>query len=251
MLRPAVNARSIFSLSLSSLWQTRLIFAASIICALGSQGKDERIKDKILIGLVVMAACSGVGIIYYCHKRRACCFRAASCSQDKSVSPVLVGQEKTDLSVRATEGEAHDEPHTTSDPKLFARKDRERIPPGMALIEIKDRTEGDTAEEMVLELYRSLPNGTERGGRMQANLTSDNRIVLVPASDVHDLHQAWHIKFKEARRQVEVKLQRRATRLLFFARGEDGAAVKVDVPGSIADSQSTSASSTSARGDDA
>jgi hypothetical protein len=119
----------------------------------------------------------------------------------------------------------------------------------MALIEMKDRVEGDTAEEMVLELYKSLPNGMERGGRMQANLTSDNRIVLVPESDVQELHQAWQMNFKEARRQVEVKLQRRATRLLFFVRGEDGAAVKVDGPSSSDDSYSTSASSTSARGD--
>merc|ERR1711879_266136 len=108
---------------------------------------------------------------------------------------------------------------------MGARKDREGIPLGMALIEIKDRTPGDTAEEIVFELYQNLHNGAKRAGHMQTNLSPDNRIVRVPESDVQELQQAWQINFREARQRVEEKLQRRATRLLFFMRGDDGAAV--------------------------
>jgi hypothetical protein len=161
-----------------------------------------------------------------------------------------VAQGKAALSVHLTPVKAHDESSASSDPKLFARKDREGIPPGMALIEIKDRTQGDTAPEVVRELYKSLHNGMERAGRMQANLSSDNRIVLVPDSDVQELQEAWQTNFMEARRTVEAKLQRRATRLLFFVSGHDGAAVKVDFPSSIEDSQSTSAGSSNTHGGD-
>lgn len=115
-----------------------------------------------------------------------------------------------------------------SNPKIAARRDREAIPAGMALIEIKDRTEGDTAENMVIELYRQLVNGAERANGIQASFP-DGRAVFVPESDLSDLHRVWHGDMQLARRRVEEQfrqdgIQRRAPRMLFFRNDGSGSA---------------------------
>lgn len=246
--------------------RTFVILALSFTFVLGNedrQGRSKRVAEKstrlvpVFLGLA-LAACSACCSALYCYRRRTCCFQATPYDQKSSVDPAaidqVVGQPvataaviqvKAAVSVHTAQTTVHDESQIGSDPKLAARRDREEIPPGMALVEIKDRTQGDTAEEMVLELYKSLPNGVERASQMQTNLSPDSRIVFVPESDVQELHQAWQINFQEARRRVEAKLRRRATRLLFFVRGDDGVAVKLDSPNSNDESSSTTASSSS------
>mmetsp|Transcript_85117 Transcript_85117/g.155974 ORF Transcript_85117/g.155974 Transcript_85117/m.155974 type:complete len:251 (+) Transcript_85117:91-843(+) len=248
---------------MSNLLHALVILALSFICVLGNEERSKRITARtgwaapVLIGMVA-AACSGsCCALYCCYRRRTCCFKVTSYGQTAAIGQVVgqpveaaVVQGKPALSVHSTQVRVHDDSTDASDPKLAARRDREGIPPGMALVEIKDRTQGDTAEEMVLELYKGLQNGVERAGRMQTNLSPDGRTILVPESDVQELYQAWQMNFKEARRRVEAKLNRRATRLLFFVRGDNGVAVKVEFPSSSDDSQSTVASSSSSHGGD-
>jgi hypothetical protein len=133
-----------------------------------------------------------------------------------------------------------------SNPKLAARRDREVIPDGMALIEIKDRTEGDTAEKMVFELYRQLANGEKRANSMQAPFP-DGRAVFVPESDLNDMHRVWHSDMQTARRRVEDQfhqdgIQRRAPRMLFFRSDGCGGAIKY-VPEGVSAGGSTSSES--------
>jgi hypothetical protein len=133
-----------------------------------------------------------------------------------------------------------------SNPKLAARRDREVIPDGMALIEIKDRTEGDTAEKMVFELYRLLANGEKRANSMQAPFR-DGRAVFVPESDLNDLHRVWHSDMQPARRRVEDQfhqdgIQRRAPQMLFSRSDGCGGAIKY-VPEGLSAGGSTSSES--------
>ena len=62
--------------------------------------------------------------------------------------------------------------------------DRSAIPFGMGIVELKDRTKGDTADKLVLELYRGLPDGEARSRHVQRGPHPDGRLVYVPEADV-------------------------------------------------------------------
>jgi hypothetical protein len=155
------------------------------------------------------------------------------------------------LAAHSTTVAVHEEGIMSSDPKLAARKDRESIPVGMALVELKDRTRGDSADEFVLELYKCLQNGAKRANSVQSRPSSDGRVVLVPESDLAELQQAWQTRMQQGRHNVEAAFReqgqmRRAPRLTFFVRNDDGSALKADITSFISnDSRSTAASSQS------
>jgi hypothetical protein len=164
-------------------------------------------------------------------------------------APVVKGEPT--LAAHSTTVAVHEEGIMSSDPKLAARKDRESIPVGMALVELKDRTCGDSADEFVLELYKCLQNGAKRANGVQSCPSSDGRVVLVPESDLAELQQAWQTRMQQGRRNVEAAFHeqgqmRRAPRLSFFVRNDDGSALKADLTSFISDdSRSTAASSQS------
>lgn len=116
--------------------------------------------------------------------------------------------------------------------KHFAKRDRENIPSGMGLIELKDRMEGDSAAEMVMELYMAMPNGEGRARSMRLpDSHDDGRVVYVPEQDLGELKSVWQTVMSQARRRVERQYRaegrnRRAPRLVFFH--PDGAAAAAE-----------------------
>jgi hypothetical protein len=127
----------------------------------------------------------------------------------------------------------------------------------MALIEMKDRREGESADGIVRELYKHLPNGEEGAKSMSLIAATDGRVALVQESDLKDLQHVWETQMQVARREVEAKFhkegqQRRAPRLIFFDRGADGNGVKsILAEKSASACASSSSSSSSSQGRDA
>lgn len=107
-----------------------------------------------------------------------------------------------------------------ADCKLMAAVDRQNVPPGCGMVELRDTSGHESAAYVVRELYSYLDGGEARSQRLQPkyreNRSVDQMIVFVPESDLADLQRLWTSdEMKAARKRVMQQTKRRAPRLTF------------------------------------